>query len=112
MVIGLCLIGGVPCEARGGDLPSPCDPRENPAVCQVKIQRNDAMDRLAVAQGDLQGLRTIDEKKSEYWKSYVSHLPNIGALRAHLKLVCSWRGTMNAPTAQLCSWWREEAEHE
>ena len=102
-----------PISAAAADNSS-CDPRENAAVCQLKIQRNDALDNLAVARGDLENIRKLDAKTAAYWREYMSGIPKGALLKVHMRDVCRWRGTQSKPVADMCEWWRRVmgAEHE
>lgn len=102
MVLSGLLLPGL---AHSDGLPSPCDPRENAAVCEVKVQRNNALDHLAVAEGALRDENNAAERTAEYWKRYVGSLPNGRLLRAHIGAVCRWRGEQSKPAAELCDWW-------
>jgi hypothetical protein len=108
-----------------------CAPNENPYVCTVIEERNNALNELAQAEGGrrmviakqaaeqawwkgyVEGIdeqaaaaKSERERLAEFWASYVAALPEGGALSAHIERICTWKGTFNEPTAQLCAWWR------
>ena len=104
--------------------PQACDPKEDPIVCSLKIERNNALDELAINQGNAWRERdtaaAIAQKLKDYWagyvkgvgalndwwRDYVAGLPNPADLDARMTPVCSWHGGLNAPTAELCKWWQ------
>ena len=56
-------------EAAG--LPGACDPREDAVVCELQVQRNDAMDKLAVAQGTLRKQAETAQRLADWWAAWV-----------------------------------------
>jgi hypothetical protein len=66
--------------------PSACDPREDPTVCELKVERNNAMDELAVTAGALRKARERQVTMTEWWAEYA------------------------AGVSALSEWWRKYAE--
>jgi hypothetical protein len=62
------LLASVAAFAAG---PEACDPREDPTVCELKVERNNAMDELAVNAGNLRKARERQVTMTEWWASYV-----------------------------------------
>ena len=53
------------------NIPLACNPKEDPAVCLIKVERNTAQDEAAINGANL--WREIEARKAvdEYWKSWV-----------------------------------------
>ncbi len=48
-----------------------CDPREQPEVCQLKVQRNEALDAQAIAMGKYKRVESAAIATAEFWRKYV-----------------------------------------
>jgi len=108
-----------------------CAPNTNPVVCSIIEERNNSLDELAKAEGGRREVVAQQEAEraywkkytegepeqahqreadrqalAEWWKAYVSGLPDGVTLAAHIDRACGWKGTLNEPTAQLCAWWK------
>jgi hypothetical protein len=94
-----------PALALAGEPPLACDPKEAHVVCSLKVERNNAMDDLAISDGALRDQREADEKTAEFWKEYAAGLPAGPELKLHVESVCSFKGAQSEPVAQLCKWW-------
>jgi hypothetical protein len=59
--------------ARSGYAGEPlaCDPREQPEVCWIKVQRNEALDELALARGRTQRVEAKAAATEEFWRKYL-----------------------------------------
>jgi hypothetical protein len=53
------------------EAPLACDPREQPEVCALKVQRNNALDELVLSSGKTRRLEAEAAAIADYWKQYV-----------------------------------------
>jgi hypothetical protein len=115
-------------DGRGAlafDSPPMCDPKEDPAVCGLKIERNNIADEAAVYRGQLQQNKLRAETVEQWWKEYLvltdhqrkalrsywaayAHaVPYLAGLDRHLRSACAWRAAQTQPVAELCRWWKQ-----
>jgi hypothetical protein len=59
-----------PVTAMAGP-PEACSPKEDPVVCMLKVERNNAMDELAISQGQRRIMETQEDALAKYWKEWV-----------------------------------------
>lgn len=72
-------------SAHAADWPPPaCDPHEVPVVCNLKIQRDNALDELAISEArrteEAKAAAAAAERaaaKVEYWRRYVLGLSQL-----------------------------------
>jgi hypothetical protein len=102
-----------PGSGYSDELPSVCAPTELPELCMMKIERNEAEDRLAISEA----ARMRDDKASAtqkaeavrtaaWWKEYAK-----GAAVQHNELLrfekwrkrlCGWHGAQTTVEAEIC----------
>jgi hypothetical protein len=57
--------------ANADEMPRACAPAETPEICGLKIQRNNALDELAIAYGESRRAAEAEKVKDEYWQKWV-----------------------------------------
>jgi hypothetical protein len=65
------LFGTVASGAWSNDLPPACNIKEDPAICYLKIERNNAMDELAISQAQNHRNLLREQDNAEYWRLWV-----------------------------------------
>lgn len=58
-------------SVAGAESPPACAKNEQPVVCMLKVERNNAMDELALAQAFLIQEQEARKHVDEYWKNWV-----------------------------------------
>jgi len=58
-------------NAAFAEEPLVCDPREQPEVCQLKVQRNEALDAQAIAVGKAKRAEAVANATAEFWRKYL-----------------------------------------
>jgi hypothetical protein len=48
-----------------------CNPQESADVCELKVQRNDSLDQVAIEKRKEQLMRQAEERSAQYWKEWV-----------------------------------------
>lgn len=66
-VAALLVLSGLPAVAT----PPACNPKEDLAICYLKVERNNALDELAIAQGALEHTEKQHESLAAYWQQWV-----------------------------------------
>jgi hypothetical protein len=52
--------------------PAACDAREDATICELKVERNNAMDELAMTSGELRKAREHQADMVKWWSEYVA----------------------------------------
>lgn len=63
----LVLLSASPALAAG---PEACDPREDATVCELKVERNNALDELAITAGKLRIVSEREAAEVKWWAEY------------------------------------------
>ena len=66
-----CLIFLLLSAASALATPLACNPKEDVVICYLKVERNNALDELAIAQGAADRLREQQESINDYWRAWV-----------------------------------------
>jgi hypothetical protein len=82
--------------------PSACDPREEYTICELKVERNNAMDELAIATGKL---RTTQEREAKLVKWVTEYIEGVNSQSDWWKrytdgLAAWWAQLTEAPNAK------------
>lgn len=66
LLLVLVMLPGI-ARAEG---PLACDPREEATICELKVERNNAMDELAIAGGKLRVTLAREVAAVKWWAEY------------------------------------------
>jgi hypothetical protein len=72
VLIVLVLLFAAPAWAAEHAYPPVCPDAERHDVCEIKIQRNDALDEIAIEKQKMASMQQAEEKLAGWWSSYAN----------------------------------------
>ena len=70
-ILAAAMLLALSAAAHGAELPAACAPKEDAIVCMLKVERNNALDELAISQGQRHTKSVQEEALVRWWGEYV-----------------------------------------
>jgi hypothetical protein len=78
--------------------PPVCPDAERHDVCEIKIQRNDALDEIAIEKQKMAAMQQAEEKLAAWWGRYASGVARMSGLAEY------WQGYAQGADKQVVMW--------